>query len=884
MAPVEQSGQEEGSRWGQRLVLVAAVLLVGAGGVTLLVAAMLHWRSLPVSPARRISGPPWAALEPADRIEATSGALAGWNVLVVTLDTTRADRLGAYGNREIETPVLDKLAREGLLFANAMTTVPATMPAHSSLMTGLYPFHHGVRANGTFRLEEEQITLAEILSNRGVRTAAAVSAYVLDSSYGLDQGFESYLDDLTRGIQHAPQMFRERPAELANQAAVEWLRGHVDERFFLWLHYFDPHAPYLPPEPFRLRYLDNPYDGEIAYVDQQLGVLLDELVALGVRDRTLVVVTADHGEGLGEHGEFTHSLFLYDATLRVPLIVHAPTALPQGRVIERQVSLVDVVPTVLDLLGIDAPGGLDGRSLLDQLPPEPRPIYVETLATMTLHGWAPLFGVRREDFKYVFAPRPELYDLRHDPGELENLFEERSGIARELHRVLVDLAGEDPHLVAPIVPNMEVDDASREALAALGYIVTTGEAAEEDAPIDPKDGIAHWERVQRGVFQRNSGDAVGAIKTLEAALEAVPRDVFALQVLAGAYLLQGRAEEALERALAAETLEGSNPSIPLLVASVHLDRRELERAEAAIGRARAIQADDPHADSLAARVAALRGDAGEALRLLQRALALDRGARRAQLLNQLADLHLERGSRDEARTAFEEALETDAFNGQSHAGLAEILWDDGNADKAHWHLAQGLRFNPVQPRALSVLCGVRMAEKRFEAAIAACERALEITPVYGPAHANLGLAYRRKGDLARAEQVYRNGIERAPGYAALYQNLAQLLLRQGREEEAAATFERAALLDPDNAVVLANLAVYHIKIGRSDSARLLLTRAVQVDPDYAFAHKQLGVLSLAEQDKSRAQFHLARSLALDPSQPDAGMIRFQLDQIEDGRP
>jgi arylsulfatase A-like enzyme len=580
---VGNSEKVESPQRGQRLILAAAVLLVCGGSLALLLAATIHWRSPPAPVAPRVSGPAFAPLAAADRIDAKPGALTRWNLLIVTIDTTRADRIGAYGNRQIETPVLDGLARDGLLFADAVTTVPATLPSHVSLMTGLYPFHQGVRANGTFRLEEAQVTLAEILAERGFRTGAVVSAHVLDSSYGLDQGFETYLDDLTRGVQHAPQMFRERPAELANQAVTGWLRENAGDRFFLWMHYFDPHAPYLPPEPFRSRYRDHPYDGEIAYVDAQIGALLDELSALGVREKTLVVVTADHGEAHGEHGEFTHSLLVHDATLRVPLIVHAPAALPRGRVIERQASLVDVVPTILELLGIEAPHALHGHSFLHPLPPDPRPTYVETLATMTLHGWAPLFGVRREDFNYVLAPRPEIYDLRRDPGELENLFGERPELARELRAALVELAGEDPALGAEIVPNVEVDAEAREALAALGYVVTTADAgAAPGARMDPKDGVHHWERVQRGVTQRNAGDAAAAVETLEAAVEDVPGDVFALQLLAGTHLLQGRPDEALERARAAEALERTDPAIALLVASAHLDRRDLEEAEAAV--------------------------------------------------------------------------------------------------------------------------------------------------------------------------------------------------------------------------------------------------------------------------------------------------------------
>jgi len=224
-----------------------------------------------------ITGRVLRELTPADRIVSEPGALKDWNVLLITMDTTRADHLGCYGNRGVETPVLDQLARDGVLFAKAITPVPATLPAHSSMMTGQYPFHHGARANGTFKLTEENETLAEILRSNGYRTGAAISAFVLDGQYGLDQGFETFADDLTNGIKHSPQMFRERPAELTNEPVFNWLEANHDEPFFFWVHYFDPHAVYLPPEPFRSRYAQNLYNGEIAYVDAQIGKLLDYL-------------------------------------------------------------------------------------------------------------------------------------------------------------------------------------------------------------------------------------------------------------------------------------------------------------------------------------------------------------------------------------------------------------------------------------------------------------------------------------------------------------------------------------------------------------------------------------------------------------------------------
>ncbi len=860
------------TRWSQALLYIAAAIMIFIGGSVLLQHRLVS------PPGLEITGEIMPELEPIDRIEADRAALRGWNVLVVTIDTARADHLACYGNRKIETPTLDQLAREGILCANAVTPVPATLPGHASLLTGLYPYNHGARANGSFKLEDRIVTLAEMLSEQGYRTGAAISAYVLDSCFGLAQGFELYHDDLTRGVKHAPQMFRERPAELTNEVISDWLREHAREQFFCWVHYFDPHATYSPPEPFRNRYANNPYDGEIAYADHQLGELLKLLTELGVREKTLVIVTSDHGEGLGQHGEMTHSLFIYDATLHVPLILHAPAGLPGGKVINRQVSLVDVMPTILDLLGIDRTHELDGLSLLRPAQAGPRACYIETVSTKTLHGWAPLLGVRRDDYKFILAPRPEVYDLRNDPQELHNLYESRPDVAVDLHELLKGFVGDDPLLAGEVTHNLEMDEEALRKLAALGYVTTVTE--HRDAPqalMDPKDGVRHWEQVQKGVNQVNTGDIEGAIETIEACLEKVPADVWARQILAGAYQMHGRLDDALETLRVAEELDSADPELPLATAAAYLQLRNPDQAEEKIQQALALRPDHPGAYLQMAQVALLRRQDEQALQLMKHALELDRGSRKPRILCTIGDFYLLRGQTEKAREAYEQALEIDAFNGEAHGALAEVLVSENKPAEALEHLQTAIRFNPVQPRALAVLGGVLSNEGNFEAAIEACEQAIQIRPTNGPAWANLGLAYRRKDDLVKAEEVYRRGIEKCLKHDALHQNLAQLLLKQGKAEEAIEEFRSAANLNPFNVVALANLGTYHVQASRHELAQGFFRRALQVKPDYAFAHKQLGLLLLARGRTRPALVHLQKSLELDPDQPDASQIRFQLE-------
>ncbi len=828
-----------------------------------------------------ITGEPLPGLAEAARIEAGPGALTGWNVLLLTTDTTRADHLGALGNESVETPVLDGLAREGILCANAITPSPSTLPAHTSLLTGLYPVHHGARANGTFRVEERVTTLAERLRARGYRTGAVISAFVLDSRFGLDQGFELYHDDLTRGVQRSPHMFRERPAELSNEPALAFLREHAGEPFFLWVHYFDPHASYAPPEPFLSRYADDPYDGEIAYSDAQIGALLSELEVLGVRERTLVVYASDHGEGLGEHGEETHSLLTYDATLRVPLLFHGPAGLPRGVVLRRETSLVDVVPTVLELLGEEVPADFDGVSLLH---PEssPRTLYFETISTMTLHGWAPLLGVRREGYKYILAPDSELYDLRRDPGELENRLEAEPERAEELRRELLAIAGPDPVAAAQVAANLEMDDEARRQLAGLGYLQTAPDGSDRAAQLalDPKRMVPHWERVQRAINLQALGRLAEALPVLEAAVAEVPGDVFTRGVLAGTYVMQGEYDKALELHRGSAALDPKSEGPALGMAGIHLLRGEPAQAEAEIRRALELEPESATAEVLLGRLAVARRDEQGALAHFRRAIEMDPGSTGPLAWNNIGYVHLLAHRLDEARAAFEEAIGIDELNGGAHDGLANVLIAEGRREEAKDELALALRFDPNQPLALATLASLVSEEGDQERALALCRKALELSPKLAQAYNSLGLVYRRMGDLGPAEESYRKAMELAPHLDAPHVNLAQLYLRQGKVAEGIAEFEAAVRANPYSRIALANLGAHHYNEGRVEKALGFYAAALRVDPDYALVHKNLGSIYLLRERPGRAAWHLRRALELDPELAEAEAVRFALAEAE----
>lgn len=422
---------------------------------------------------------PTAKLEPVERL------------VLISIDTLRADRLGLYGHGAAVSPNLDDLAQRSLVFEHAVAVAPVTLPSHATLLTGLRPVQHGVHDNATFKLVDSHRTLAETLHARGMRTAAVIGSLALESQFGLDQGFEVYDDAIRPHEDPTESSYAERSAEDVTDRAIELLDGWDQEPFFLFVHYYDPHRRWNAPEPFRGRFPDDGYDAEIAYTDAQVGRLLDALAQRGVADRTAVIVTSDHGESLGEFGESSHAYFIYQATQRVPLVVHVP-GMQTRRNVSSVVGAVDVVPTALSLLGIERPeNGFPGRDLstfwqTDALPGPERFVYAQSV-TPTKLDCNPLMGVVGDRWKYVHTARPELYDLSEDPGEQRNRFaaepERVAKMKSALDAILSDhTAGTGYHDVEPEMI---------EILASLGYVgKPTDDTLRIDQSLDdPKDCI-----------------------------------------------------------------------------------------------------------------------------------------------------------------------------------------------------------------------------------------------------------------------------------------------------------------------------------------------------------------------------------------------------------
>jgi choline-sulfatase len=469
------------------------------------------------------------------------------SILIVTIDTLRADHVGAYGSKAGATPGIDLFAREGILFENAITPAPMTLPAHTSIFSGYFPFRTGVRVNGTDRVAEAIPLLAPQLADRGFATAAFVSSLVLRKESGIGRGFSLFDDQFAANAGKKERDFLvERRGEETVDRALEWIgqRRAKGEKYFAWVHLYDPHAPYDPPPAYRQRFAGREYDGEIAYDDDCFTKLLAGLDP----GSTLVLLAGDHGESLGEHGEETHGVFLYDAAVRVPLILRLPAKRLAGRRVTTQVRLTDIAPTVRRLMGLP-PGEADGEDLspLFDAPHAPdRAAFSESDYAAASLGWSPMRAIRLSGRKFIEAPRRELYDLAADPRELSNLYKGEDGV-RDLARVLVPIVARKP--LAESTSSVTDPEMARR-LASLGYI--SGGAAAVDygridaSRVDPKDHIRVWSQIENGLIARHKEDFEKAVTIFERLLAAYPaNNPVILRGYAEACRFTGRLDRAL---------------------------------------------------------------------------------------------------------------------------------------------------------------------------------------------------------------------------------------------------------------------------------------------------------------------------------------------------
>lgn len=646
------------------------------------------------------------------------------NVLLISIDTLRADALGVYGNQNIKTPNIDSIGRDGALFRNTVSHVPLTLPSHACILTGNLPAKHGIHDNTRHDLNENQQTLASIFHDNGLQTAAYVSALVMDHHFGLNKGFDVYNDHtpyrpVEEGEPHPQE--GERTAERTVNETLQWLSTNASSQFFLFVHFYDPHAKYAPPQPYAAQY-KNPYWGEIAYVDEQVGRLLK--VIEPIRNKTLIVLTSDHGEGFGEHEEQGHGLFLYDSTLRVPLMISGP-GIPSGKEVLAQTRLIDIMPTTLDLTGIDVPAGIDGRSLIPLIKGNnwnESDAFSESYYPNAM-GWCPLFSLRTSKWKFVQAPKPELYDLVNDPEERKNLYPDQKAISHQFSKRIQTLISDAASSqTEPGKENLEL----AERLKSLGYI--SGSALPSPAQFvslpDPKDKVQIWKLYEESTMLMLDGKDRQAAHVLEKAIridssiailyDAISRATFRTDVHQSIIYLKKAAELQPENSQLHHKLGASYRKIQQLDKSV-----EEEQA--------ALKLDPQSQDALVGLGTSL----------------------------------LQLGHPDQALIHFQKALQIDPLDPSATHQCGTAYRALGNLTQAAEFYRKSISLNPNLPDSYNALGITEAQSGNYQQAETNLKRALEVNPDFEVTYFNLGVTYQRAGRAKDAIRAFQNFIDRA---------------------------------------------------------------------------------------------------------------------------
>lgn len=777
----------------------------------------------------------------------------GVNVVLVSVDTTRADHIGCYGHPKIKTPNIDRFADEGTRFAWCISSAPLTLPSHTTMLTGSYPFLHGARDNGVFTVTPENVTLAEIFKEAGYATHAEVAALVLNHKTGIDQGFDGFGDvepagkpghkpepvELESTSQpaiepDAPVIAIERKAEDIFQHGIDVMKRRVaaKEPFFMFLHCFDPHWPHEAPERFKVQY-DDGYYAEIAYFDEQFGRFMDAVRELGIDENTLVFLTSDHGEGRGQHSEWTHSTFLYDTTLHVPLMMRCPGKVPSKQVVESQVRLLDIAPTILEFakLGDRRTEQMQGASLLPLLE-DPTldlrlPCYSDTMVPKTNYGFSALRSIRLTDGKYILSPRPELFGYPDDYLELFNLAESDKDRADAMRQELYDLIADSPSPPGGRGVWRSMDDAERRKMEALGYIssstvedldLTTGNELDFFEPdgINPKDRIESIECMATGLGSIRVGKYEEGEKFFRRFCELEPDHPDGPSYLGRIFMYTDRDDEAMEM---------FRKSIAMRPDS-YLERRLL-------------------GDLLAKKMQ--YSEAEEAYRLAVKANPSDH---RSRISHGRVLAAMQRY--DEAFAEYDEAIKLVPEDPVPHnqKGLALVLAD--RPEEAILVLREASRLDPNAPRPHAAMAKALRRLKRTDEAIEYLKKSIESIPDAALLYHALAECYAVKGDPDNIEANFRRVVELLPESAVARRNLGGHLLAKGNVDDALVQLEKAAELGPKNVMAHFKLARALELKDRNTEAIRSYERVFELTPRNAIAYRSAANLMDVQGDHAKA--------------------------------
>lgn len=800
-----------------------------------------------------------------------NGKIKDANILLITIDTLRADHLGCYGYDKIETPNIDALARSGILFRNTSAQAPITLPSHASILTGVYPQYHGIRNNGDFFLPESQTTLAELLEKEGYATSAVVSSFILDRQFGLNQGFSHYDDKFPKPEEGEEKQLGwdlQRKAEETTDRAVRWLERTGKSKFFMWVHYMDPHDDYTPPYPYNEKYASRLYDGEIAYTDEHIGRVFDKLKELKLDRNTVIILTSDHGEGLGDHGEKTHTNFIYESTMHIPLIIACPGHLPRKRVILDVVRSIDIPATVLDLVGLPPKEDSQGESLVSLIYGREkgalRESYGETMFNKLLFNWSALRSLKRGDWKYIHAPIPELYNLRSDPYELFNVYEDNRKLAEEMKTRLKEIL-DTTSRGAVEKASRSMNREAMEKLRSLGYL-SADDAGKRKASMeefepsgrDPKEmreillqvnlvgGFLKnnhlneatallkkvlakepsvlWAREFLGMSLFRQGKVDETISVLESLLKEKADSTTGHEYLSRAYLKKGDMDRAIAHQKKVVQLLGHKVGQYLVLATLYRKANLPDKAEATLLRAAQVQPDDPRVHEL------------------------------------LGKLYQEQGKHEKAYEAYQKALEADPDSWDAVFMVAQYQLMKGESEKA---VETGLRGIEIRPEAaesyfkMALLCE---QTGQIDEALSMLNKAVGLQPDSALLHTMLGNAYKNQSHLQDAKKEFETALKLDPSLRDARLGLAEIFFHEGRMAEAAKEAKR--VLDKNPEVFMSHLLLgnIYLKAKNYGRASLEFETVIQMAPDSPMGYYDAACLESIRGNKEQSFAYLEKAL------------------------
>jgi len=781
------------------------------------------------------------------------------NVILITLDTTRADHVGCYGGPEGITPNIDKrLAAKGIRFTQASAVAPITLPSHTSMLTGLYPYHHGVRSNGSFALGKDFQTLAGTFHQAGYQTAAFISASVLIRRYGLAREFDFYDDDLSKVSQHIGGLVPSRTGNFTMDSALRWFRARDRAKpFFCWIHLYDPHAPLVPPPEFAARFKGDLYSAEIAFADYQVGRLLDELEAEKLTDTTYLSLLADHGEALGEHEETSHGILIHEATIHIPWLIRGP-GIPAGAVLQTPVSNADNAPILAALTGIETPNKefQDGINILapENLLPEVgknREVIIESLLPRYQYGWSPLYALRKGGWKFISGRKDELFDLEKDPRELKDRSGEQSELLKEFR---VDLE--------PVIKigskkdsRISLSSGEREQLEALGYLGS--ESAERpDAP-DPRDVIGAHVNLEYAINLLSSGRLDEAMSALNKALKLDPTNVLVLNQRAQIFLRRKQYAEGREDLLRSISLDPKGADAYQFLAHLELSQKNfkkvLELVEIGARSRGAFETFIP----IKAQALIGMGRKNEAREILRKHLKnnpedtdlLGEQAHQAMILDH---------NPTEAEKILRRAMKVDTLSAKIRFQLADVLRAQGRDEEAREIVKSILKTEPGNARALAIL-GRLQLDLDPASSIPYLEEAVRMAPEDPKKLTALGVAYIKARRLQDAEALLRKATGLDPSNPEIRNNLAILLIQQEKYSEAIEQLQTILRAHPSFVQGRNNLAIAYSAAGDLKKAESEAREAIKREPDFVDAKMTLASL-FRRQKKWEEEYRLLKGL------------------------